>query len=80
MALRQPGNTTQGPATKPNNVVGVKSMSGPDSSGDPPKGALKRKIGRRSRFFHRKEGGEARAADQCGQRGSQDCVHKLADR
>ena len=43
MALRQPGNTTQGPAAKPNNVVGVKSMSGPDSSGNPPKGASKGK-------------------------------------
>ena len=43
MALRQPGNTTQGPTTKPNNVVGVKSMSGPDSSGSPPKGASKGK-------------------------------------
>ena len=26
MAIRQPGNTIQGPTTKPNNVVGVKSM------------------------------------------------------
>ena len=43
MALRQPGNTTQGPAAKPNTVVGVKSMSGPDSSGNPPKGASKGK-------------------------------------
>ena len=43
MALRQPGNTTQGPTTKPNNAVGVKSMSGPDSSGSPPKGASKGK-------------------------------------
>ena len=43
MALRQPGNITQGPAAKPNNVVGVKSMSGPDSSGNPPKGASKGK-------------------------------------
>ena len=43
MALRQPGNTTPGPTTKPNNAVGVKSMSGPDSSGDPPKGTSKGK-------------------------------------
>ena len=43
MVLRQPGNTIQGPTTKPNNVVGVKSMSvvgvksmsGPDQSGNP---------------------------------------------
>ena len=41
MALRQPGNRTQGPAAKPNNVVGVGSMIGPDSSGNPPKGASK---------------------------------------
>ena len=51
MALRQPGNTTQGPTTKPNNVVGVKSMSGPDSSKNPFNG----KTRRCSRFFHRKE-------------------------
>ena len=43
MALRQPGNTTPGPTTKPNNAVGVKSMSGPDSSGNPPKGTSKGK-------------------------------------
>ena len=43
MALRQPGNTIQGPTTKPNNVVGVKSMSGPDPSGNPPKGCSKGK-------------------------------------
>ena len=43
MALRQPGNTTPGPTTKPNNAVGVKSMSGPGSSGDPPKGTSKGK-------------------------------------
>ena len=43
MALRQPGNTIQGPTTKPNNVVGVKSMSGPDPSENPPKGGSKGK-------------------------------------
>ena len=43
MALRQPGNTIQGPTTKPNNVVRVKSMSGPDPSGNPPKGGSKGK-------------------------------------
>ena len=43
MAIRQPGNTIQGPTTKPNNVVGVKSMSGPDPSGNPPKGGSKGK-------------------------------------
>ena len=43
MAIRQPGNTIQGPTTKPNNVVGVKSMSGPDPSENPPKGGSKGK-------------------------------------
>ena len=43
MALRQPGNTIQGPTTKPNHVVGVKSMSGPDQSGNQPKGGSKGK-------------------------------------
>ena len=43
MALHQPGNTIQGPTTKPNNVVGVKSMSRPDQSGSPPKGGAKGK-------------------------------------
>ena len=43
MALRQLGNTIPGPTTKPNNAVGVKSMSGPDSSGNPPKGTSKGK-------------------------------------
>ena len=43
MALRQPGSTTPGPTTKPNNAVGVKSMGGLDSSGNPPKGASKGK-------------------------------------
>ena len=57
MAIRQPGNTIQGLTTKPNNVVGVKFMSGPD-----PKGRFKRKT-RCSWLFNRKKGGEIGVAN-----------------